>query len=146
MLEEDGIENPQILLNEMNRHIKKKQREFRDLKRAEPMKARNFLLPFSYLLMEISLEKNNSFQEKIKMARKLYRSSKQRMIAGICGGLAEYFDMDVNIMRLLFVAISLLSVLFPMVIFYIIAWIIVPEKEKSKKSQIYILDYLIRIL
>ena len=68
------------------------------------------------------------------MAKKLYRSSKQRMIAGICGGLAEYFDMDVNIMRLLFVAISLLSVLFPMVIFYIIAWIIVPEEEKAKKS------------
>ncbi len=68
------------------------------------------------------------------MAKKLYRSSKQRMIAGICGGLAEYFDMDVNIMRLLFVAISLLSVLFPMVIFYIIAWIIVPEEEKPKKS------------
>ncbi len=68
------------------------------------------------------------------MKKKLYRSSKQRMIAGICGGLAEYFDMDVNIMRLLFVAIGLVSVLFPMVIFYIIAWIIVPEKEKSKKS------------
>ncbi len=68
------------------------------------------------------------------MAKKLYRSSKQRMIAGICGGLAEYFDVDVNIMRLLFVAISLLSVLFPMVIFYIIAWIVVPEKEQSKKS------------
>ena len=68
------------------------------------------------------------------MAKKLYRSSKQRMIAGICGGLAEYFDVDVNIMRLLFVAISLLSVLFPMVIFYIIAWIIVPEEEKSKKG------------
>ncbi|NOR22618.1 MAG: PspC domain-containing protein [Candidatus Aminicenantes bacterium] len=70
----------------------------------------------------------------MRMKKKLYRSSKQRMIAGICGGLAEYFDMDVNIMRLLFVAISLLSVLFPMVIFYIIAWIIVPEEEKSKKS------------
>ncbi len=68
------------------------------------------------------------------MKKKLYRSSKQRMIAGICGGLAEYFDIDVNIMRLLFVAISLLSVLFPMVIFYITAWIIVPEEEKSKKS------------
>jgi phage shock protein C len=68
------------------------------------------------------------------MAKKLYRSSKQRMIAGVCGGLAEYFDMDVNIMRLLFVAISLLSVLVPMVIFYILAWIIVPEKELSKKS------------
>ena len=68
------------------------------------------------------------------MKKKLYRSSKQRMIAGICGGLAEYFDMDVNIMRLLFVAISLLSVLFPMVIFYIIAWIIVPEEETPKKK------------
>jgi phage shock protein C len=68
------------------------------------------------------------------MAKKLYRSSKQRMIAGVCGGLAEYFDMDVNIMRLLFVAISLLSVLVPMVIFYILAWIIVPEKETPKKS------------
>ncbi len=68
------------------------------------------------------------------MAKKLYRSSKQRMIAGICGGLAEYFDVDVNIMRLLFVAISLLSVLFPMVIFYIIAWIIVPDEKKSKKN------------
>ncbi len=68
------------------------------------------------------------------MAKKLYRSSKQRMIAGICGGLAEYFDMDVNIMRLLFVAISLLSVLFPMVIFYIIAWVIVPEEVQPKKK------------
>ncbi len=68
------------------------------------------------------------------MAKKLYRSSKQRMVAGICGGLAEYFDMDVNIMRLLFVAVSLLSVLFPMVIFYIIAWIIVPERETPKKK------------
>ncbi len=68
------------------------------------------------------------------MAKKLYRSSKQRMVAGICGGLAEYFDMDVNIMRLLFVAISLLSVLFPMVIFYIIAWIIVPAEETPKKK------------
>ncbi len=68
------------------------------------------------------------------MKKKLYRSSEQRMIAGICGGLGEYFDIDVNMMRLLFVAISLLSVLFPMVIFYIIAWIIVPEEEKSKKK------------
>jgi phage shock protein C len=84
--------------------------------------------------MEISLEMNNSFEEKTKMAKKLYRSSKQRMIAGVCGGLAEYFDMDVNIMRLLFVAISLLSVLVPMAIFYIIAWIIIPEKELPKKS------------
>ena len=67
------------------------------------------------------------------MAKKLHRSSKQRMIAGVCGGLAEYFDMDVTIMRLLFVAISLFTVLFPVVIFYILAWIIVPEEVPPKK-------------
>jgi phage shock protein C len=67
------------------------------------------------------------------MAKKLHRSSKQRMVAGVCGGLAEYFDMDVNITRLLFVAISLLTVFFPTVIFYIIAWIIVPEEVQPKK-------------
>ncbi len=35
--------------------------------------------------------------------KRLYRSRDDRMIAGICGGLAEYFDMDSSIMRLLFV-------------------------------------------
>jgi phage shock protein C len=68
------------------------------------------------------------------MAKKLYRSSKQRMVAGVCGGLAEYFDMDVNITRLLFVAISLITVFFPTALFYIIAWIIVPEKVPPKKG------------
>ena len=68
------------------------------------------------------------------MAKKLYRSKTKKMIAGVCGGLADYSDMDVNLMRLLFVAIALLTALLPMVIFYIIAWIIVPMEEKSGKS------------
>lgn len=68
------------------------------------------------------------------MAKKLYRSKTQKMIAGVCGGLADYMDVDVNIMRLLFVAVSLLTALLPMVIFYIIAWIIVPVEAESAKS------------
>jgi len=68
------------------------------------------------------------------MAKKLYRSKTKKMIAGVCGGLADYLDMDANLMRLLFVAIALLTALLPMVIFYIIAWIIVPMEEKSGKS------------
>lgn len=68
------------------------------------------------------------------MAKKLYRSKTQKMIAGICGGLADYMDVDVNIMRLLFVAVSLLTALLPMVIFYIIAWIIVPVEAEAAKS------------
>lgn len=68
------------------------------------------------------------------MAKKLYRSKTQKMIAGVCGGLADFMDVDVNIMRLLFVAVFLLTALLPMVIFYIIAWIIVPVEAESAKS------------
>jgi phage shock protein PspC (stress-responsive transcriptional regulator) len=38
--------------------------------------------------------------------RKLYRSQTQRMIAGVCGGLAEYFNVDATLMRVLFSAAS----------------------------------------
>ncbi|HLS09326.1 PspC domain-containing protein [Lentibacillus sp.] len=40
------------------------------------------------------------------MRKRLYRSNSERMIAGICGGLAEYFDIDPTIVRLLFVALA----------------------------------------
>ncbi|UCC39827.1 MAG: PspC domain-containing protein [Candidatus Aminicenantes bacterium] len=66
------------------------------------------------------------------MAKKLHRSQTQKMIGGICGGLGEYFDIDVNLVRLLFVALWLMTALLPMAIFYIIAWIILPEGVESK--------------
>jgi phage shock protein C len=59
------------------------------------------------------------------------------MIAGVCGGLSDYFDMDVSVLRLLFVAFTLLTALLPFALFYIIAWIIVPpqpETAAEKKS------------
>jgi phage shock protein C len=61
-------------------------------------------------------------------AKKLYRSLTQKMVAGVCGGLAEYFDIDVSIIRLIFIAIALASALIPMFIFYIIAWIVIPTQ------------------
>ena len=60
------------------------------------------------------------------MSKKLYRSLNHRMIAGVCGGLAEYFDLDYSLMRLVFVGIALLTALVPMAIFYVIAWISIP--------------------
>jgi len=65
------------------------------------------------------------------MAKKLYRSQKHKMIGGVCGGLAEYFDIDVSLVRLLFVALALITALFPMGIFYIIAWIVIPSETNS---------------
>ena len=72
------------------------------------------------------------------MAKKLYRSQTKKMIGGVCGGLAGYFDMDVSLLRLLFVAFTLLTAVFPFALFYIIAWIIVPlqpETTTSEKSE-----------
>ena len=67
------------------------------------------------------------------MAKKLYRSVSQKMLAGVCGGLAEYFDIDVSIVRLLIVGGALLTAVLPMFFFYIIAWIVVPQA--AAKSQ-----------
>lgn len=67
--------------------------------------------------------------------KKLYRSRKDHMIAGICGGLGQYFGIDSTIVRILFVIISLLPG--PSVIFYLIAWIVIPLEPQTntrKKS------------
>ena len=69
------------------------------------------------------------------MAKKLYRSQANKMIGGICGGLADYFDMDVSLLRLLFVAFTLLTALFPFVIFYIVAWIVVPTEPVATTGE-----------
>jgi phage shock protein C len=60
------------------------------------------------------------------MAKRLYRSTTQKMLSGVCGGLAEYWNMDVSIVRLLAVGLALVTAVLPMFFFYIIAWIVIP--------------------
>jgi phage shock protein C len=57
--------------------------------------------------------------------KRLYRSRNNRIVAGVCGGLAEYFGLDASLVRLGFIAFSLLPG--PSIIFYVIAWIIIPK-------------------
>jgi phage shock protein PspC (stress-responsive transcriptional regulator) len=59
---------------------------------------------------------------------KLYRSKKNRIIAGVCGGIGEYFKVDPTLVRLLWLLISIVSAGVGGVIAYIIAWIIIPEE------------------
>jgi phage shock protein C len=73
---------------------------------------------------------NNLIEEK-KMAKTLYRSQAKKILGGVCGGLADYLDMDVNVVRLLFVGVTLATALLPMTLFYLIAWIIVPMEKSS---------------
>ncbi len=58
----------------------------------------------------------------------LRRSMRDRQIAGVCGGLAEYFGMDPTLCRVLYVLASIFTVL-PGFIAYIIMWIVIPERE-----------------
>ncbi|HYH74552.1 MAG TPA: PspC domain-containing protein [Candidatus Saccharimonadales bacterium] len=60
------------------------------------------------------------------MERRLYRSETNKMIAGICGGLAEYFRIDPVIVRLVFVILLLPGGL-PGFLPYVILWIVVPK-------------------
>jgi phage shock protein C len=58
--------------------------------------------------------------------KKLYRSQKDRMIAGVAGGVAEYFNVDPTLIRLAFVLLLLWGG--GGILLYIIMWIVVPEE------------------
>lgn len=59
--------------------------------------------------------------------KKLHKSKSQKMIAGVCGGVAEYFSVDPTLVRLGFVAFALLAG--SGLLAYIIAAIVMPEEE-----------------
>lgn len=59
--------------------------------------------------------------------KKLYRSRKHKMIAGVCSGLADYFGMDPTIMRLIFIFFLLLGGAAMLV--YLVMWVVVPLKR-----------------
>jgi phage shock protein C len=66
--------------------------------------------------------------------KRLYRSKKEQMLGGICGGLAEYIDVDPSIIRLVLVVLIVLSWgLFILV--YIAAWIIIPASPEESTLQ-----------
>jgi phage shock protein C len=58
--------------------------------------------------------------------RKLYRSTTNRQLAGVCGGLAEYFNLDVTLIRVLFVLLAVLGG--SGLVIYVAMWIIVPKQ------------------
>ena len=68
------------------------------------------------------------------MPRKLYRSRTERSIAGICGGLAAYFDADPTMIRLVMLLLILFGGL--SIWAYIILWIVIPE-EPARKFNIH---------
>jgi phage shock protein C len=62
-------------------------------------------------------------------ANPLHRSRKNRMIAGVCGGLAEWLGWDPTLVRVLYVAVSVLSAAFPGLLVYVVLWVIMPLSD-----------------
>jgi phage shock protein C len=61
--------------------------------------------------------------------RKLYRSRTDRKLAGVCGGLAQYFNLDATLIRVLFVALAVFGG--SGLVIYLVMWIIVPNEPQG---------------
>ena len=66
--------------------------------------------------------------------KKLYRSTKDKKIAGVFGGLAAMYDTDVSMLRLLYACFVILTGIIPFGLLYLIAWAIIPEGGSDTKA------------
>jgi len=53
--------------------------------------------------------------------------SNDKMIAGVCAGIAEYFGWEVTLFRVVFVVVSILSAAFPGILVYLVLWVVMPK-------------------
>ena len=63
------------------------------------------------------------------MKKKLYKSSSDKMLAGVLGGFAEYIGVDSTLVRLVYVLIAMFSAGFPGILFYIICALVIPDEQ-----------------
>ena len=59
----------------------------------------------------------------------LHRSRSNRMIAGVCGGLADWLGWSPNMVRVVYILGSILSIAFPGIIVYLILWVVMPNQS-----------------
>ena len=63
--------------------------------------------------------------------KRLYKSRTDSKIAGVCGGLAEYLDVDSTVIRLVTVLVAIFTAIIPTALVYVIGWIIIPDPPPS---------------
>ena len=59
----------------------------------------------------------------------LYRSNRSNMIAGVMGGIAERFGWNANLLRIIFILISVMSAAFPGILVYLVLWLVMPKQQ-----------------
>ena len=61
----------------------------------------------------------------------LYRSQRSNMIAGVMGGIAERFGWNANLLRVIFVLVSVMSAAFPGILVYLVLWLVIPKQHSA---------------
>lgn len=82
------------------------------LKEFNSLKFRFFVFKFNFCIMEKKL-----------------RRSQNKMFAGVCAGIAEYFNLDPTLIRVAYVLVSIFSAGFPGLLIYIILMLVIPQAE-----------------
>ncbi len=84
----------------------------------------------AYLILMVVLPKDNNEEyvviEDAESPKRLYRSWENRMIAGVCGGIAAYLKLDPSLMRLVFLGLLIAGVGIPI---YFVLWLIIPLEK-----------------
>ncbi|MDR1407239.1 MAG: PspC domain-containing protein [Tannerella sp.] len=64
----------------------------------------------------------------METSKRLYRSNEDKMIAGVCGGIADYFELDPTLVRVGYILLSVFT-FFSGVLGYLVLWIVIPQKK-----------------
>ncbi len=67
----------------------------------------------------------------MKREKRLHRSRTEKMLGGVCGGLAEYFDVDPTIVRVAWVALTILPIPGSAILAYLILWVVMPQEPAA---------------
>lgn len=60
--------------------------------------------------------------------KKLYRSSNDKMISGVCAGIAHYFNIDATLVRVIYAVLSVFTAFVPCLILYIVLAVVIPQE------------------
>ena len=66
----------------------------------------------------------------------LYRSNQHSVIAGVMGGIAQRFGWNANLLRLIFILVSVMSAAFPGILVYLILWLVIPKQQPVSSEYI----------
>jgi phage shock protein C len=80
----------------------------------------------------MELEQGNQMTDLEPQPRRLYRSRKDRKVAGVLGGFAEYFGLDPAFVRILYVIATALTMFVPLTFLYMMMAIIIPVRPKAR--------------